>query len=98
MAKIYKFEFGVNYFSGEGIQAHGALKPLRDVLWDITGGVYSTVSVEEHLPWRLEEEGRKEKRKDVYYGVCDAEGKALLESALRQTTSNYEVFLSIVEE
>jgi hypothetical protein len=98
MAKIYKFEFGVKYFSGEGIQAHGALKPLRDVLWDVTDGTYTTVEVEEHLPWRLEEEGRKAKRKDVYYGTCDVEGKGMLEAALRQTSSDYEVFLSIVEE
>ena len=96
MAKEIKFAFGVNYFGGEGILAHAALKPLREVLWDVTDGVYTAVTVEEHLTWRLEEDGRKARRRDVYYGATDADGAAKLrEVFMGMNTSNYEVFLNI---
>lgn len=96
MDKEYKIELGVNYFSGEGLQAHGALRPLRDILWDVTDGVYTSVEVEEHLPWSIEETGRRARRKDMYYGTTDAKGVSKLKEVFMEIgTSNYEVFLNI---
>ena len=92
MADI-NFEFGVSYFSGEGIQAHGAMAPIRDVFYDVTEGVFTTVQIEEHLPWSVEETGRRCRRCDKYYGVTDEAGKKKLEEAFAGITSNYEVFL-----
>ena len=97
MAKQIKFEFGVNFLSGEGLQAHGAMAPLRDVLYDITDGVYTYAQVEEHLTWSLEESGRRAKRRDIYYGVTDEEGVAKLKEAYAGITSDYEVFLTIIK-
>lgn len=96
MEKEIKFEFGVRYPSGEGLQAYGALKPMRDILFDLTDGVYTTAQVEEHLPWRLEEEGRRCRRVDIYYGVTDSDGATKLrEIFMGMDTSKYEVFLNI---
>lgn len=96
MAKKTKIEIGVNYFGGEGIQAHGALEPLYQLLYEVTGGTYTNVQVREELPYEVTKAGRRERHRDAYYGETDSEGIAKLkEKFLSLETSNYDVFLNI---
>jgi hypothetical protein len=64
--KKIKVEAGYLYKFGQATQAWGNFTQLWDLIYDVSGGIYTEIKIEEHLPRTVKTSGVFERRKDMY--------------------------------